>query len=80
MPDRPCVLWAAAVSICLVAAADPRRLGDRTRALRAHYVPKGTAAEVVETGRHVVCRRWIDGRWQITWEIWNTDAPPIAGM
>lgn len=46
---------------------------------RARYVltyrPKGGEAEVVETGRHVVCRKKRDGKWQIAWEIWNTDQP-----
>jgi len=37
------------------------------------YTPKKTGAPVIETGRHVMCRKKIDGRWQIVWEIWNTD-------
>ena len=37
------------------------------------YTPKEGGKTVVETGRHVVCRKLIDGRWQIVWEIFNTD-------
>ena len=44
---------------------------------RARYVltfkPKSGVAEIRETGRHVECRRRIDGTWQIVWEIWNTE-------
>jgi ketosteroid isomerase-like protein len=47
---------------------------------RAHYRltyrPRAGGAEVVETGRHVECRRKIGGQWLIVTEIWNTDAPP----
>jgi ketosteroid isomerase-like protein len=39
------------------------------------YTPKGTANRIVETGRHVICRRKINGKWLITWEIWNSDQP-----
>lgn len=39
------------------------------------YTPKKTGTQVVETGRHVMCRKKIDGRWRIVWEIWNTDQP-----
>lgn len=46
---------------------------------RAHYrltiKPKNGGAEVVETGRHLECRKKIDGRWQIVMEIWNLDTP-----
>jgi ketosteroid isomerase-like protein len=46
---------------------------------RAHYRltyrPRGGGAEVVETGRHVECRRRIGDQWLIVTEIWNTDAP-----
>ena len=47
---------------------------------RAHYrliyKPRTGGAEVIETGRHLECRRKIDGRWQIILEIWNLDTPP----
>ena len=43
---------------------------------RAHYTltftPTG-GPEMIETGRHVMCRKKVDGRWLIAWEIWNTD-------
>jgi uncharacterized protein (TIGR02246 family) len=46
---------------------------------RARYVltysPLAGGGEVKETGRHVVCRKKRDGRWQIAWELWNTDTP-----
>ena len=46
---------------------------------RARYTlvltPKGGGPDVNETGRHVMCRRLVDGRWQIVWEIFNTDQP-----
>lgn len=42
---------------------------------RMTYTPKKTGEQVIETGRHVMCRKKIDGRWQIVWEIWNTDQP-----
>jgi len=42
---------------------------------RLTYAPKSGGAQVIETGRHVVRRRSLDGRWQIAWEIWNTDTP-----
>jgi len=31
---------------------------------------------VTETGRRVVCRRKNATRWEIIWELWNTDGPP----
>lgn len=37
------------------------------------YTPKGTGRESVETGRHVVCRKEVAGRWLIAWELWNRD-------
>jgi uncharacterized protein (TIGR02246 family) len=40
------------------------------------YTPRKTGIQIVETGRHVMCRRKVDGAWQIVWEIWNTDKPP----
>lgn len=39
------------------------------------YTPKSTDTQIIETGRHVMCRKKIDGRWQIAWEIWNSDQP-----
>ncbi len=46
---------------------------------RAHYrmtyTSKTTRQPIVETGRHVMERRWIEGRWQIVWEIFNRDKP-----
>jgi ketosteroid isomerase-like protein len=42
---------------------------------RMTYTPKASHQAVVETGRHVMERRWIDGRWQIVWEVFNTDKP-----
>ncbi|MEO8481402.1 MAG: nuclear transport factor 2 family protein [Acidobacteriota bacterium] len=42
---------------------------------RMTYTPKATHQPVVETGRHVMERRWIEGRWQIVWEVFNTDKP-----
>jgi ketosteroid isomerase-like protein len=41
-----------------------------------HIKSKSSGAEVIETGRHVMCRRKISGAWFIVWEIWNSDAPP----
>jgi uncharacterized protein (TIGR02246 family) len=39
------------------------------------YTPSGTTNRIVETGRQVICRKKIDGKWLITWEIWNSDQP-----
>ena len=39
------------------------------------YTPKNINNRIVETGRHVICRKKIDGKWQIVWEIWNSDQP-----
>ncbi|HEY0428267.1 MAG TPA: DUF4440 domain-containing protein [Pyrinomonadaceae bacterium] len=39
------------------------------------YTPKGGANRIVETGRHVICRKKINGKWLIAWEIWNSDQP-----
>lgn len=54
--------------------------GDDWVIERAHYLltytSKTSGNVTIETGRHVVCRKKIDGRWQIAWEIWNTDKPP----
>jgi ketosteroid isomerase-like protein len=41
-----------------------------------HIKPKTGGPEIVETGRHVMCRRKIGGNWLIVWEIWNSEAPP----
>lgn len=52
--------------------------GDRAIEL-AHYTlttqPRPDGDTVVETGRHVVCRRKTPLQWEIIWEIWNTDGP-----
>jgi ketosteroid isomerase-like protein len=40
------------------------------------YTPKSGGSRIVETGRHVMCRKKINGKWLITWEIWNSDQPP----
>ena len=37
------------------------------------FTPRGGDKEIIETGRHVVCRRRDSGAWLIAWEIWNTD-------
>ncbi len=46
---------------------------------RARYVltysPLSAGGVVKETGRHVVCRKKSNGKWQIAWELWNTDTP-----
>lgn len=39
------------------------------------YTQKNTGNRIVETGRQVICRKKIDGKWQIAWEIWNSDQP-----
>ena len=39
------------------------------------FTPAGRTELVVETGRHVLCRRIEDGKWRIVWELWNTDQP-----
>jgi len=39
------------------------------------YTPMNTTNRIVETGRHVICRKRQDGKWLITWEIWNSDQP-----
>ena len=55
-------------------------IGDDWAIERAHYLltytSRTTGNVTVEIGRHVVCRKKIDNRWQIAWEIWNTDKPP----
>jgi ketosteroid isomerase-like protein len=63
-------------------------VGDGWGIERARYtltfMPKADGQPVTETGRHVMHRRMIDGRWQIVWEIFNTDqreapaAPPVT--
>ncbi|MFZ1702209.1 MAG: DUF4440 domain-containing protein [Pyrinomonadaceae bacterium] len=54
-------------------------VGDGWAIERARYsmtiTPKESGTAVVETGRHIMCRKKIDGRWLIVWEIWNTDQP-----
>ncbi len=54
--------------------------GDNWAIERAHYLltytSKTAGNVIIETGRHVVCRKKIDGRWQIAWKIWNTDKRP----
>ena len=40
------------------------------------YTPKSGGTRIIETGRHVICRKKIEGKWLITWEIWNSDQPP----
>jgi ketosteroid isomerase-like protein len=54
--------------------ATPEWAIERARYTLA-YTPKAGGTPVVETGRHVMCRKWVDGRWQIVWEIFNTDQP-----
>jgi uncharacterized protein (TIGR02246 family) len=53
--------------------------GDGWAIERAEYTltftPEGSGKPVVETGRHVVCRRSEGGRWLIVWELWNRDKP-----
>jgi ketosteroid isomerase-like protein len=53
--------------------------GDDWGIERARYTltftPKTDGRPVTETGRHVMYRRMVDGRWQIVWEIFNTDQP-----
>jgi uncharacterized protein (TIGR02246 family) len=41
------------------------------------YSPLSGGKEVKETGRHVMCRKKRDGEWQVAWELWNTDTPPV---
>jgi ketosteroid isomerase-like protein len=36
------------------------------------YKPRAGGPEVVETGKHLVGRRKIEGKWLIVLEIWNT--------
>jgi len=43
---------------------------------RLSYKPRTGGTEVVETGKHLECRRYVDGKWRIVLEIWNSDAPP----
>ena len=46
---------------------------------RARYsltsTPKPSGPQIKETGRHVICRRKLNGSWVIAWELWNTDTP-----
>lgn len=48
---------------------------ERSRYINT-YTPKGTNNRIVETGRHVMCRKKLGGKWLIAWEIWNSDQPP----
>ena len=54
-------------------------MGDGWAIERASYTltftPKGSNKEIVETGRHVVCRKMEGTDWLIAWELWNTDQP-----
>lgn|SRR5574341_1634776 len=54
--------------------------GENWAIERAHYLltytSKTSGNVTVETGRQVVCRKKIEGKWQIAWEIWNTDKRP----
>jgi ketosteroid isomerase-like protein len=44
---------------------------------RLTYKPRsGVGTEVVETGRHLECRKKVNGKWLIVLEIWNSDTPP----
>jgi uncharacterized protein (TIGR02246 family) len=47
---------------------------ERARYIQT-YTPKGSTNRIVETGRHVMCRKKINGKWLIAWEIWNSDQP-----
>lgn len=42
---------------------------------RLTYKPRAGGVEIVESGRHLECRRKIDGKWRIVVEIWNSDTP-----
>jgi hypothetical protein len=48
----------------------------------AHYrltsKPRAGGRECVESGRHLECRRRIDGRWQFVLEIRNSDTVPAT--
>ncbi len=50
-------------------------LSMETARYRLTYKPRAGGAETVETGRHLECRRKINGAWRIVVEIWNTDTP-----
>jgi ketosteroid isomerase-like protein len=47
---------------------------ERSRYINT-YTPKSGGSRIVETGRHVMCRKKLGGKWLITWEIWNSDQP-----
>jgi ketosteroid isomerase-like protein len=53
--------------------------GDRAVEL-AHYTltlePRAGGNTVVEKGRRVICWRRKGPRWEIAWEMWNTQGPP----
>src|ERR1051326_1515820 len=38
--------------------------------------PKPSGPEAKSSGRHVICRRKINGVWLIAWEIWNSEREP----
>jgi ketosteroid isomerase-like protein len=42
---------------------------------RLIYKPRSGGPEIVESGRHIECRRKINGEWKIVLEIWNSDTP-----
>lgn len=43
------------------------------------YSPRSAPQDTIrESGRHVVCRKKLNGQWLITWEIWNTNRPAEA--
>ena len=39
---------------------------------RGEYVMKDSTGAVVETGKHMITRRRINGSWLVVMEIWNT--------
>lgn len=41
------------------------------------YTPASTGIPEIETGKHVMFRKKVNGRWYIIWEIWNQDSPPV---
>jgi ketosteroid isomerase-like protein len=46
---------------------------------RAHYImvypASANSKQITESGRHIMCRKKINGKWKIAWEIWNKDKP-----
>ena len=54
---------------------------DGQRAVElAHYTltlePRAGGDAVVEKGRRIICWRLTKARWEIAWEMWNTQGPP----